>query len=125
MRIGKTIAAMLRTDRSGATAMNNSSTIKFLHTPRQRPLDAIVERPFVTLIGAGILNPMGPTLTTLVIDSSFPFQRGSDLSFVRIMLNPFSQEAMEVATVRVSDNWSPFDELPRFFSGFGCCPTLL
>jgi hypothetical protein len=102
------------------------STVEFLSTPRARDLNKIVELPFVTLLGAGIQNPLGPTLTALIVEGFFPFQPGSAAPFLHIMLNPFSQETNEVAIGRVGENWGPFEELPRFFSlEFGCCPTLL
>ena len=106
--------------------MKKPSTVEFLSTPIERHLDTVGECPFITLLGAGIKNPMGPTLTTLVVEGFFPFQPGSIVTFLQIMLNPFSQWAREVAIARVDEDWSPFEELPRFFSlDFGCCPTLL
>ena len=102
------------------------STVEFLSTPRARALDTIADLPVVTLLGTGIQNPFGPTLNALTVEGFFPFQPGSVVKFLHIMLNPFSQEANEVALGRVGENWSPFQELPRFFSlEFGCCPTLL
>jgi len=102
------------------------STVEFLSEPRARDVDSIGETPFVTLIGAGIQNPFGPTLNALVVEGSFPFQPGSTVPFVHLMLNPYSQVIEEVAIARVGNTWNPFDEVPRFFSlNFGCCPTLL
>ena len=114
---------MRRREKNSHTAR---STVEFLATPVPRPLDSIGQGPFVTLLGAGIQNPFGPTLNTLVVEGFFPFEPGAVVPFVQMMLNPFSQEATEVAIGRVGENWSPFEELPRFFSlEFGCCPTLL
>jgi hypothetical protein len=80
------------------------STVEFLSTPRAGDLNNIVELPFVTLLGAGIQNPLGPTLTALIVEGFFPFQPGSAVAFLHIMLNPFSQETNEVAIGREGEN---------------------
>ena len=76
-------------------------------------------------LGAGIVNPMGPTLSLLVGDDILS-DPGETQSLYQLMLNPFSQSCYKVGEVEIGEEWRPAKDLAPFF-GMACasCPTLL
>ena len=104
--------------------MNSPTEFTVLRSQRELPLSRIGKSGLTTLIGGGLINPFGPTLTALVIDEEMGSRRTHPI--LLLMLNPFSQSLTEVGTARIGDSWAPFQQIPRFFDlTFGSCPTLL
>lgn len=104
--------------------MNTPSDFTVLENPRERPIKKIGKKGLTTLIGGGIINPFGPTLTALVIDGEM--DSGKTHPILLLMLNPFSQTVTEVGQAHIGDSWAPFQQIPQYFDlSFGSCPTLL
>jgi hypothetical protein len=92
--------------------------------PVEAELAAVIDGMPSTWLAAGIVNPMGPTLTIMASDEVG--SPGDRLNIYQVMLNPFSQSCYEVGTVEVGDKWTPARDLePLFDLEWGGCPTLL
>ena len=101
-----------------------ATRIEPFDTPQPVPLDRLLDEQVTALIVAGIVNPMGPTLTAVVALGSL----GADkrLPVIHMILNPFSQEAWEVGELALGKSWTISEVIPAVFSlPFGSCPTLL
>jgi hypothetical protein len=98
--------------------------IGLFRKPRSTPLDRVLAEPATALLVAGIVNPMGPTLTAVIVPGKL--KAGNKLSVVQLMLNPFSQEAATVGQLVLGSKWRPSAIIrPLFRLSFGSCPTLL
>lgn len=76
------------------------------------------------LLGAGILNPGGPTLAVLAAAGAD--DTGTSIPVVVIVLNPFLQAVYQVGVANLGDEWDPAVDLEPFFPlGLLGCPTLL
>jgi hypothetical protein len=92
--------------------------------PIESELDVLGDMTTV-YIGAGIVNPMGPTLTLLIGDGILS-EPGETQALYQVMLNPFNQSCYEVGEVEIGEEWRPAKDLAPFFNlGWGSCPTLL
>lgn len=92
--------------------------------PIESELDDIKSLATVYL-GAGIVNPMGPTLSLLVGDD-WICDPGETQSLYQVMLNPFSQSCYKVGKVEFGEQWRPAKDLAPFFEmTCASCPTLL
>ena len=105
-------------------SMNSATQFELSGKEKDRPLKKIGKRGLTSLVGGGIINPLGPTLTVLALDGIL--EPGEALPILRLMLNPFNQEAKEIGVARIGESWSPISDLPPLFSSsFGACPTFL
>lgn len=104
--------------------MDNNETRVHLHqSPVQRTLQSSTLKNFHVMLGGGIVNPFGPTLTVAVFEGE---PGSSELSVVQIMLNPFSQWVREVGTATVGNTLSIQSVyLPLFGLEWGSCPSVL
>lgn len=95
-----------------------------LSTPIARPLRDLAGQHLTTLFAAGIVNPFGPTLTVFALGAADG--KTTERAIVRVVLNPFSQQA-ETIGFASSSNFSPFDSGFResCVESFGGTPTLL
>lgn len=92
--------------------------------PRNIALETTGESGFTALFAIGIVNPMGPTLNVVGADGLG--EVGDVLPLVHLMLNPFSQECLELGAVEIGESWNPATDLEPVFSlPLGACPTLL
>ena len=104
--------------------MSNPSKFELHGTPRNQPLNEMGQDGLTTLVGWGIINPFGPTLSAFAIDGIV--DPGKELPILHLMLNPFTQEVKEVGIAQVGETWQPMVDLPPLFSlEVGSCPTLL
>jgi hypothetical protein len=98
--------------------------IGLFRKPRSTPLDRVLAEPATALLVVGIVNPMGPTLTAVIVPGKL--KAGNKLSVIQLMLNPFSQEAATVGQLVLGSKWRPSAIIrPLFGLPFGSCPTLL
>jgi hypothetical protein len=103
---------------------NNIETRVSMHrTPVPRKLQSSALKNFHVILGGGIVNPFGPTLTV----AGFEGERGSsEFDVVQIMLNPFSQWVREVGTATVGKHFTIESAyMPLFDLEWGSCPSLL
>lgn len=78
----------------------------------------------IPLVGAGIVNPFGPTLTLLAIIGDIDLE--GPFPLIYLMLNPFTQKAEIVGEVLIEIQiFSPSGLQPLLDFPFGSCPTLL
>lgn len=95
-----------------------------LSTPIARGVFDLAGQRVTTLFAAGIVNPFGPTLTVFALEAA----DGStaERPIVRVVLNPFSQQAQTIGFAS-SSNFSPFDSgfCESCVRSFGGTPTLL
>lgn len=104
--------------------MSDHSHFERISFPRKRPLRKLGQEELTTLIGGGIVNPLGPTLTALVLDG--PYEEGRRAPVLHVMLNPFVQQLTEVGLARVGSTWNPYEAIQPFLGNtFAACPTLL
>ncbi len=103
--------------------MSSSFIFTKYDEPEETELGAFGSGIATTLIAAGIVNPMGPTLNILAMDGLG--SPGATLKLFFVSLNPFSQSCHEVGEVLVGDVWVPQHDLMPFLNGWGGCPTLL
>lgn len=89
------------------------------------PIDDLPREGFTTLLCGGIVNPFGPTLTTIAVLGEAKV--GQTLDLVELMLNPFSQEAHRVGSATIGETWNPTADCAPLIEvpHLGGCPTLL
>jgi hypothetical protein len=98
--------------------------IRLYDKPRRVSLDRVLAESATALLVAGIVNPMGPTLTAVVVPGTL--KPGNKLPVAQLMLNPFSQEVVTVGELVLGNKWRPSSVIRRLFRlSFGGCPTLL
>jgi hypothetical protein len=98
--------------------------VSLLEEARGLDLQNILSVPVTSLIVTGIVNPFGPTLEAIGLLGEVQPQR--TLPLVRIILNPFSQEAFELGSIALGQTFNPgflVERLAAFTTG--SCPTLL
>lgn len=99
----------------------------FLFSKYDKPVesgpDAFSSGLATFLLGAGIVNPMGPTLNVLAMEGLG--NPGDTAKVCQLSLNPFNQSCNEVGEVVIGDVWNPPHDLMPFLDGWGSCPTLL
>lgn len=106
------------------TAGDSPTVLQLLAKPEPIRLETIGDKGLVTLIASAIVNPFGPTLNVLAVDGDPQPYR--ELPVIRLMLNPFAQEAEQVGLARIGTSWDLPATLPPFFSSIaGSCPTIL
>lgn len=92
--------------------------------PIEVDLDSLGQGGITTLFALGIVNPMGPTMNT-VVASGFG-SVGERCALLHLMLNPFSQSCYEIGVVTFAKTSPSLSDLRPFFSlPLGACPTLL
>jgi hypothetical protein len=103
---------------------NNNETRIVMHpSPVPRTLRSINLKNFHVMLGGGIINPFGPTLTVAGLEGG-PDPR--EFAVVQIMLNPFSRWVREVGTATLGETCSiQSDFMPLFGLEWGSCPSLL
>jgi len=103
---------------------NNNETRVHLHrSPVQRTLQSSTLKNFHVMLGGGIVNPFGPTLTVVGFEG---MRDSSEFAIVQIMLNPFSRWVREVGTATVGKTISIESVyMPLFDLEWGSCPSLL
>lgn len=105
-------------------ASDAPTVLQPLDTPRSVSPTTIGQDGMFTLLATGIVNPFGPTLNVLAIDGD-P-EPGRQLPVIRVLLNPFTQEAETIGLARIGGTWDLASGLPRFFDSIaGSCPTVL
>jgi hypothetical protein len=67
-------------------------------------------------VGAGIVNPMGPTLTALLVQEN---------DLVRISLNPFQQQFERLRAAKPEEAEMPSKLVAEVGTGLACAPTIL
>lgn len=92
--------------------------------PKERSLETLDSARATLLLGWGIVNPFGPTLSALVVEGDASDANSGTILY--IMLNPFTQWVYEVAEGAYSRDW----DLRRELIGFqnitvGGCPTFV
>jgi hypothetical protein len=98
--------------------------IRLYREPRSILFDRVLAEPATALLTFGIVNPMGPTLTTVLALGSL--KGGHKLPVIRVMLNPFSQEAEALGELALGGKWKPAAVIrPLLGLPFGSCPTVL
>jgi hypothetical protein len=104
--------------------MSQDTQIRLYEKHRPIPLGGVLAEPISALLVAGIVNPMGPTLTAVIVSGKLT--PGSRLRVVQLLLNPFCQEAVTVGKLTLGNKWRPSTVIrPLFGLSFGSCPTLL
>jgi hypothetical protein len=104
--------------------MSKLSVVEKYNSSKSFPVSNLEDRNLQTIISGGIVNPMGPTLSALVIDGEIVI--GAHLPILHISLNPFSNFVKEVGVVKCGEEWFNIDSiLPILSNDFGSCPTLL
>jgi hypothetical protein len=100
---------------------------KYHFTKYPEPIEAemdAVDGLAMVYFGAGIVNPMGPTLSLLIGDHIRNPRETQNL--FQVIFNPFSQSCYKVGEVNVGDEWQPATDLAPFYDlSWGCCPTFL
>ncbi len=88
-------------------------------------LNEIKEGGLVPLLCAGIVNPMGPTLTITALRTAARDQEHS-FEIVEIMLNPFSQEVHRVGCGGMGDSFNTVRDYALLYETCSLfnCPTL-
>lgn len=102
---------------------NNDTRIVMHQAPIAKSLQSINLKDFHVMLGGGIVNPFGPTLT---VAGFVGVRKSNEFSVVQIMLNPFSQWVREVGTAFVGKFCtleSGFE--PLFGLEWGSCPSVL
>jgi hypothetical protein len=98
--------------------------VSLLGEAREIDLHSILSEPVTSLMVTGIVNPFGPTLEAIGLLGEV--EPGVTLRLIRVMLNPFSQEALELGSVSLGQELDPASLLERFTDlTTGSCPTLL
>lgn len=103
--------------------MSTPFIFKKYDEPEESGLEAFGSGLATFLFGAGIVNPMGPTLNVLAMDGLGSL--GDTLKVCFLSLNPFNQSCHEVGEVEVGNAWEPQRDLIPFLNGWGGCPTFL
>lgn len=91
--------------------------------PKCRTFDTLDLKAFHVLLGGGVINPTGPTLTVVGLLIQ---EHADEADILRIMFNPFSQDVVEVGKASLGDfptmvlNFEPLFDLIG-----GVCPSLL
>jgi hypothetical protein len=89
-------------------------------------LEHLGRAAFTTLLAAGIVNPMGPTLIVLGIDGEVKQQSTSES--IELTLHPFSTVASRIALAHIGDPddlWRSADQVAKEVAKSASCPTLL
>src|SRR5437773_8381260 len=91
------------------------------------PIHKLKDEVPTTLLCGGIVNPLGPSLSAMVLLGEA--KPGHTLQLVEVMLNPFAQEAHRIgsATIPQGGRWCPIDDYAPLLE-VPClrgCPTLL
>jgi len=98
--------------------------IRLYDEPRPMPPDRVMAEQAHALLVYGIVNPFGPTLTSVM--GVGELKPGETLPVVELMLNPFSQEVQAVGELAAGQEWQPPDVIRSLFSlSSGNCPSLL
>jgi hypothetical protein len=105
-------------------APDRSQPVELFPETHPFPPDALMSQPVSALIVAGIVNPFGPTLTSVV--ASAPVQERFDRPLVWVMLNPFQQQLAQVGWLASDLDSDLILAISSLFGlPFGGCPTLL
>jgi hypothetical protein len=107
-----------------SSGYQNRPEVSLLGAAGEIDLHSILSQPVTTLMVTGIVNPFGPTLEAIGLLGQVEPRR--TLPLIRVMLNPFSQEALELGSVALGQRFNPgllLERLAEFTTG--SCPTLL
>ena len=112
------------TPQLSAESLPDTPTVLQAVTPSRLRAKDIGRSGTVTLLATGIVNPFGPTLNVLAVDGEPTL--GAQLPVLRLLLNPFTQEAEQVGLAKIGRTWNLATDLPPFYSCIaGSCPTVL
>ena len=93
-------------------------------TPLPLVLDDLDGSELDVFFATGIVNPFGPTLS--VVAAAGKTAVGNELPIVEIMLNPFSQNVLQIGKMLVGSEWRPTVDLaPLIERDYGSCPTIV
>jgi hypothetical protein len=107
-----------------SSGYQNRPEVSLLGAAGEIDLQSILSQPVTTLMVTGIVNPFGPTLEAIGLLGQVEPRRTPPL--VRIILNPFSQEAFELGSIALGETFNTgflVERLAAFTTG--SCPTLL
>lgn len=104
--------------------MNNTEpTTTIYGESRIRTFDSIDPKTFHVMLGGGIVDLHGPTLTVVGLEAS---EDDDGYAIIQMVLNPFSQSICEVGKTTLGDSQSVvLDYRSLFGLEWGSCPSLL
>ncbi len=104
--------------------MDNTEPVPTLYgEPRIRTFDSLDPKTFHVMLGGGIIDLYGPTLTVVGLEAS---EDDDGYAIIQMVLNPFSQSICEVGKTTLGDSQSVvFDCQLLFGLEWGSCPSLL
>ena len=98
--------------------------ISLFDEPTLLSLDDLDGSALDVFFATGIVNPFGPTLS--VVAAAGEPAEGRELPVVEIMLNPFTQQVLQIGKMLVGSEWTPADDLkPLIQRDYGGCPTMV
>lgn len=98
--------------------------IKLTDAPCEIVLDEVMALPVTPLLVTGIVNPFGPTLDAVVVADHA--RSGTSLPVIRLMLNPFAQDAHVVGECVMGQKDGVASVIPGLFDlPYVSCPSLL
>jgi len=98
--------------------------ISLFDEPTPLSLDDLDGSALDVFFATGIVNPFGPTLS--VVAAAGEPSEGRELPVVEIMLNPFTQQVLQIGKMLVGSEWAPTDDLkPLIQRDYGGCPTMV
>lgn len=104
--------------------MNNTEPVTTLYgESRIRTFDSLVPKTFHVMLGGGIVDLYGPTLTVVGLEA---LEDNDGYAIVQMVLNPFSQSICEVGKTTLGDSLSVVIDYQSLFGlEWGSCPSLL
>jgi len=83
--------------------------ISLFDEPTLLSLDDLDGSALDVFFATGIVNPFGPTLS--VVAAAGEPAGGRELPVAEIMLNPFTQQVLQIGKMLVGSEWTPADDL--------------